>query len=102
MNRDIKLNFRVSQHENEIIQTKVRKANASVSAYIRSAALNRNVVNIDGLREMIPELNRIGNNLNQTTVLLRQNRISNPYFQQLKEDFSRLIEVVEDKFKGRY
>jgi len=101
MNRDIKLNFRVSDYENNIIKLKSKKANATVSSYIRSAALDKEIINIDGLREMLPELNRIGNNLNQTTILLRQSRISNQYFQELKSEFTRLIADIENKLKGR-
>lgn len=101
MNRDIKLNFRVSDYENNIIKLKLEKVNATLSSYIRSAALDKEIINIDGLREMLPELNRIGNNLNQTTILLRQNRITNPHFQELKSEFARLIADIENKLEGR-
>lgn len=100
MNRDVKLNFRVSEYENGIIKNKAERANSTVSSYIRSVALNKEIINIDGLREMIPELNRIGNNLNQITILLHQNKVMNPYFQELKNDFSRLVSVIENKLKG--
>jgi hypothetical protein len=100
MNRDIKLNLRVSEYENNIIKRKAEKANASISSYIRSAALGKEIINIDGLREMLPELNRIGNNLNQTTILLRQNKITNPHFLEMKSEFTRLITDIENKLKG--
>lgn len=101
MNKSIKLNFRVSQHDSNIIKAKAEKANISISSYIRSAILDKDIIYIEGLREMIPELNHIGNNLNQTTILLHQNKVTNPYFQELKSDFARLVNTIENKLKGR-
>lgn len=89
------IGFKVSEHENEIIRNKAEKAKANLSVYVRSASMNKEIVVIDGLREMIPELNSIGNNLNQTTVLLRMGNIKNSSFDVIKERFCRLMDKAE-------
>ena len=57
--------------------------------------MNKEIVVIDGLREMIPELNAIGSNLNQTAVLLRLGKIKNPNLEIIKEQFCRLVDKAE-------
>jgi len=89
------IGFKVSERENEIIRNKAEKAKANLSAYVRSASMNKEIIIIDGLREMIPELNSIGNNLNQTTVLLRMGKIKNPNLDIIKERFCRLVDKAE-------
>ena len=89
------IGFKVSENENETIRGKAERTKSNISAYVRSAAMNKEIIVIDGLREMIPELNAIGNNLNQTTVLLRKGNIQNPNFEVIKERFCRLVEKAE-------
>ena len=95
------IGFKVSEHENEIIRNKAEKAKANLSTYVRSAAMNKEILVIDGLREMIPELNAIGNNLNQTTVLLRMGNIQNPNLEVIKERFCRLMDKAETALKRK-
>jgi len=89
------IGFKVSEYENEIIRNKAEKAKANLSVYVRSASMNKEIVVIDGLREMIPEINSIGNNLNQTTVLLRMGNIKNSSFDVIKERFCRFMDKAE-------
>ena len=72
------IGFKVSEYENEIIRGKANRVNTNVSAYVRTASLNKEIIVIEGLKEIIRELNAIGNNLNQATILLRMGKIKNP------------------------
>ena len=89
------IGFKVSEYENELIRRKAEKTKTNISSYVRSASMNKEIVVIDGLREMIQELNAIGNNLNQTTVLLRMGNIKNPNFEVIKEQFCKLVDKAE-------
>ena len=60
MSHGTKIDFRVSDQERQRILTKAKATNLTVSAFVRAAALNKPIQKIDGLRELIPELNRIG------------------------------------------
>lgn len=95
------IGFKVSEYENEIIRKKAENAKANLSAYVRLASMNKEIVVIDGLREMIPELNSIGNNLNQTTVLLRMGKIKNPNLNVLKERFCSFVDKAEAIFERK-
>lgn len=76
---------RVAGWEKFVIAENARKAHMTESEFVRRAALNKNVVVIDGAAELLIELRRQGNNLNQLTVLARQRRIELVNFQPFTE-----------------
>lgn len=57
--------IRVSEEEQEQIKSKVEQSGKSQQQYIIEALTQREVVNLDAVKELYPELKRIGNNLNQ-------------------------------------
>lgn len=95
------IGFKVSEQENERIRRKAEQAKANLSVYVRTSAMEKDIKVIDGLREMIPELNAIGNNLNQLTVMLRVGHIQNPNLEVIKEQFARFIEVAESALERK-
>ncbi|MEI3086293.1 MAG: hypothetical protein V8S87_10045 [Oscillospiraceae bacterium] len=60
----------------ERIRRKAKTAHMSESEFVRRAAMEREVVVIEGMDEILRELRYQGNNLNQLTVMARQGRIS--------------------------
>lgn len=67
--RTRKMTFRLSDEEYKMIQQKVNLAGVSQQQYLLCAALDRIILNTDGLKSVIPELKRIGNNINQIAKL---------------------------------
>ena len=63
--RPKQLSFRVSEEEYQQLQEKVLQSGKNQQEYILSCVLEKQIVNTDGIKELIPELKRIGNNLNQ-------------------------------------
>ena len=63
--RPKQLSFRVSEEEYQQLQEKISKSGKNQQEYILSCVLDKQIVNTDGIKELIPELKRIGNNLNQ-------------------------------------
>ena len=57
--------IRVSEEELAQIKEKVEQSGKSQQEYILSCVLNKPITNTDGIKELIPELKRVGNNLNQ-------------------------------------
>ena len=57
--------IRVSEEELAQIKEKVEQSGKSQQQYIIEALTQSNIVNLDGLKELYPEIKRIGNNLNQ-------------------------------------
>jgi hypothetical protein len=65
----------------------------SESEFIRSAAMYHEITVINGLDELITELRRQGNNLNQLTVMARQGRID-------FVDFKPFMEVYQQAWQA--
>ena len=47
------------------IRDRISESGKNQQEYILSCVLEKQIVNTDGIKELIPELKRIGNNLNQ-------------------------------------
>jgi len=99
--RDEFIGFKVTQQENEQIRKKADKAHLKLSEYVRVAALEKDIKVINGLREMITELNAIGNNLNQLTVMLRVGHIHNPNLEHIKKEFVEFVDAAKSALEGK-
>ena len=64
-NRPISYSFRVSERERRLIDDKVKTSGLSRTDFLIRALTDKPVVVIDGGNEMLAELKRQGNNLNQ-------------------------------------
>lgn len=68
--RDVQLNFRVSSHELELIETKMAQMGTiNREAYLRKMAIDGYVVKLDlpEIKELLSLMRRSSNNLNQLT-----------------------------------
>ncbi len=66
-NRTEILTFRVTPEEKKLIETKALSSYRLVSMYLRDCALDKEIIVIDGVKDVASELRHIGNNLNQIT-----------------------------------
>lgn len=69
------IGFRVTESEYTKIEKKAKKAKMNMSQYVSLSALGRDFVVIEDLKELIHQLSKVGNNLNQLTMLAHQNRL---------------------------
>ena len=65
--RNKSIPIRVTEKELKAINEAAKKAKKNRTEYLISAALGKEITVIEDLREMITQLKRIGNNLNQLT-----------------------------------
>lgn len=65
--RPKQLIVRLSESELQKIKRQVAKSGLSQQDYARLTLLTGSVTNTDGVKQVIPELKRIGNNINQIT-----------------------------------
>ena len=72
--RPKQLSFRVNEEEYQKLQERVQESGKSQQEYILSCVLNKPITNTDGIKELIPELKRVGNNLNQIAHALNGGR----------------------------
>ena len=58
---------RFSEHELSVIDANAKRANMSRTEFLVSAGMNKPIIILDGMKPMLAELRRIGNNVNQLT-----------------------------------
>lgn len=63
--RKIQVNVRLTEEEAEQLRKKVEQSGLTQRKYILKCILEKEVRNTDGIKELLPELKRQGNNLNQ-------------------------------------
>lgn len=84
--------IRLSEEELAQIKEKVEQSGKSQQQYIIEALTQSNIVNLDGLKEIYPELKRQGNNLNQIAKKLNENGYVD-YKQELPNTMKEVREV---------
>ena len=102
MNRTTIMKFRATEEEASEIRRKAAAAGMTVSRFLRTAAVNSQVVlyntaDIFGIRS---DLKRIGNNINQIAMVVNSNRaVYGNDIRDLKKQFSELSEKLNDHLK---
>ena len=94
------VSFRISKEEKELLNKRSKKINTSISNYCRYAVLNKKVNYISGIKDVLPELNRIGNNLNQIAYKLNSRAIFNADFENIRLEFEILLGDIYAVMKG--
>lgn len=102
MNRNIVMKFRATEEEAAEIRRKAAAAGMTVSRFLRTSAVNGQVVlyntaDIYGLRS---DLRRIGNNINQIAMVVNSNRaVYQSDVRDLKKQFLELSEKLNEYLK---
>ena len=86
--------IRVSEEELAQIKEKVEQSGKSQQQYIIEALTQSNIVNLDGLKEIYPELKRQGNNLNQIAKKLNENGYVD-YKQELPNTMKEVRDAIQ-------
>ena len=102
MNRTTIMKFRAAEEEASEIRRKAAAAGMTVSRFLRTSAVNSQVVlyNTADLFGLRSELRRIGNNINQIAMVVNSNRsVYQSDVRELKKQFSELSEIINDHLK---
>ena len=70
--RPKQLPFLLTNSERELLQQKISESGMNQQQYILSCVLGKEIVNTDGIKEIVPELKRQGANLNQIAKRLNE------------------------------
>ena len=93
-NKNKHFNFRVNEKEYNVIKTKIEKSKLNTSKYLLRTAMDKDIIVIDGLEEIIKQLRKIGNNINQLTKLSNQGRITNVNLEDVKEEMKNIWQLL--------
>lgn len=94
-----RFNFRVSDTMDALIREKAKNAGMSITDYIILCAINKKVINYDGLKELITQVKKLGNNVNQLLILSRQGKIKTVNLTTTQEELKKIYDLLADKLR---
>ncbi|MHB8277020.1 MAG: plasmid mobilization protein [Candidatus Humimicrobiaceae bacterium] len=99
--RNNSLGIWLTQEELEDLKTKISKTNLNQNAYIRKCILEKNITVIPGVRDLIIEIKRIGNNLNQITRLANEGSLTilGDNVKNIKDDLKSVWEKLAETLR---
>lgn len=98
--RPKQVKFWASEEELEKIKKKVEKSKLTQSEYLLRSALDKNIIVVDGLKDILIELSREGNNLNQITKALNQgDKVEGYKILEAREKLMELWDHIEKTLK---
>lgn len=95
MNKDKRINIRLTEKEKKLIESKAKKCNMTVTKYIINSCLKDKIIIIDGLDKVSTELRRIGNNINQLTRLSNERIIKNVELKKLRMEVNNIWQLLK-------
>ena len=80
--------FWLSEYELSLLKNKISKTSLTRSDYLRKCSLDKNITVVPGIRDLVIEIKRIGNNLNQLTRSVNSGTLTvlGDDFKVIKED----------------
>ena len=96
MKKDKIITIRVNEKEKKKLIEKSKIAKLSLSEYLIEQGLDKGIVIVDGLNEVVSELRRIGNNINQLTYLANSGRIYTVDLSEVKQELGKIWNVINE------
>ena len=93
-NKNKHFNFRVNEKEYNKIKNKIEKSNLNTSEYLLRTAMDKDIIVIEGLEEIVVQLRKIGNNINQLTKLCNQGRLTNINLENVKKEMKSIWQLL--------
>lgn len=88
--------MRFRESEYEAIKMKADKANLNFTEFVTRSALNKPIVVIDDLGDVLKEQKAIGRNLNQLTTLCNMGKIDCPDLSKMINQYSTVYDRLND------
>ena len=102
MNRNIVMKFRATEEEAADIRRKASASRMNVSRFLRTAAVNGQVVlyNTNDLYGLRSDIKRIGNNINQIAMVANSNRsVYLSDVRELRKQFNEMSGSIAEHLK---
>ena len=96
MKKDKIITIRVNEKEKKKLIEKSKIAKLSLSEYLIKQGLDKEIVIVDGLNEVVSELRRIGNNINQLTYLANSGRIYTVDLSEVKQEIGKVWNAINE------
>ena len=94
-----RFNFRVSDTMDALIREKAKSAGMCLTDYIILCAIDKKVINYDGLKELTTQVKKLGNNVNQLLILSRQGKIKTVNLTATQLELKKIYDLLADKLR---
>lgn len=95
MQKNQKINIRLTESEKMKIEKKSKRYNMTISKFIISSCLKDKIVVVNGLDKIDSELRRIGNNINQLTKLANEKIITVVDLKELRMEVNNIWQLLK-------
>ena len=100
MKKDKQFSIRISEQDLETIRRKAAQAHMSQSDYVSACCLGKQIVILDGLKEVLRQQKAIGNNLNQLAVLANMGKIQFANLDTATQEFAKINTALRELQEG--
>ena len=85
---------RMTQADKKSIQQRARAAGMTITDYLTTCSLGKEIVRVEGLDDLLSELKAQGRNLNQLTTLANMGRLTVLRGDDLVQEYTRLSDTL--------
>ena len=96
-----RITLRVSDADRQKLHDKATAARMTLTEYLTACGLQKELVIVDGLEEVIRQQKGIGRNLNQLTTLANMGKVNTVYLQELNDAYAQVSSLLSDILKRR-
>ena len=100
MKKDRQFSIQIAAQDLETIRRKAAQAHMSQSDYVTACCLRKQIVILDGLKEVLRQQKAIGNNLNQLTVLANMGKVQFANLDSAVQEFSKINTSLREMQEG--
>lgn len=94
--RNRKMTFRLTEEEYAAIKKKTAESGYSLQAYLLLSALDKEIINTDGIKALIPEIRRIGVNINQVAKHSNQtDSVSSDELSYIRKELTEIWQLLK-------
>lgn len=90
------ITLRVTPRTKETIRERAKAAGLTVTDYLCYSGLGKEIVQVEGLEQVLSELKAQGRNLNQLTTLTNMGRVSVVNGDALAENYGKIYEQLRE------
>ena len=88
------ITLRLTKSDKELIQSKAKQAGMTVTDYLVTSGLGKEIRTMDGLRELAAQVKGVGRNLNQLTTLANMGRSTVVRLEEVEEVFGNVCAAL--------
>ena len=101
MMKNKRITLRVSDADWQKLHDKADAAHMTLTDYLTACGLQKEIVIIDGLDEVIRQQKGVGRNLNQLTILANMGKVNVVYLRELTDAYAQVSFLLSEILKRR-